>query len=37
VKAPSHGLRRRTAFSKLISSDLARWSKLIKDTHIKVE
>lgn len=24
-------------FSKLISSDLARWSKLIKDTHIKVE
>jgi len=25
------------AFSKLISTDLARWSKLIKDTHIKVE
>ena len=25
------------AFSKLISADLARWSKLIKDTHIKVE
>jgi tripartite-type tricarboxylate transporter receptor subunit TctC len=24
-------------FGKLISADLARWSKLIKDTHIKVE